>query len=65
MRTTRSRKVVNSTLGELIAAVTDKVAPVVCDQQSTYIAVSYILRDLFAHNRVRLIKRPRRQAAAR
>lgn len=57
MKTMRNRKVVKSTLGDLIAAVTDQVAPMVRDQQETYMIVSCILEDLFANNRIRLHKR--------
>ncbi len=57
----RARKTVNTTLGNLIVAVTDQVAPLIRDQGRRHVVVSYILLDLFAHNRVRLRKRPPRR----
>lgn len=50
----RARKTVNTTLGDLIVAVTDQVAPLVRDRGRRYSLVSYVLQDLFAHSRVRL-----------
>lgn len=61
----RNRKFVHSTLGDLIAAVTDQVAPMIRNQQETYMIVSCILEDLFVDDRIRLRKRPFRQAAVR
>jgi hypothetical protein len=51
------RKTRQSTLGELIAAVTDEVDPLMKNSASTPIVVSLILQDLFARRRVRLRKR--------
>jgi len=48
---------VNTTLGELIVAVTDQVAPLTGDRVTTNSLVSYILQDLFLKRRVRLRKR--------
>ena len=48
---------VNTTLGELIVAVTDQVAPLTGDRVTTNALVSYILQDLFLKRRVRLRKR--------
>jgi hypothetical protein len=48
---------VNTTLGELIVAVTDQVAPLTGNQITTNALVSYILQDLFLKRRVRLRKR--------
>jgi hypothetical protein len=48
---------VNTTLGELIVAVTDQVAPLTGNPVTTNALVSYILQDLFLKRRVRLRKR--------
>ena len=45
----------NTTLGDLIVAVTDEVAPVAGDRQATNALVSYILQDLFSKRRLRLL----------
>jgi hypothetical protein len=56
------RKTRQTTLGELIVAVTDEVDPFMKNSSVTPLIVSVILRDLFARRRVRLRKRivPRR-----
>jgi hypothetical protein len=46
-----------TTLGELIVAVTDEVAPIAADQRAANALVSYILQDLFLKRRIRLRKR--------
>ena len=51
------RKPRQSTLGELIVAITDEVDPLMKNSASTSIVVSLILQDLFARRRVRLRKR--------
>jgi hypothetical protein len=56
----RQRKVIRTTLGELIVAVTDEVTPFVRDPSAMYIVVSCILSDLLAHHRVRVHKPSRR-----
>ena len=43
-----------STLGDLIAAVTDEVSRKTQRSANTNILVSYIVKDLFARRRVRL-----------
>jgi len=43
-----------STLGDLIAAVTDEVSRKTQRSANTNILVSYIVKDLFAKRRVRL-----------
>jgi len=45
-----------STLGDLIAAVTDEVSRKTQRSANTNILVSYIVKDLFAKRRVRLLK---------
>jgi len=47
----------STTLGDLIAAVTDEVSPVTRGNGNTNILVSYIVKDLFATRRVRLKRR--------
>lgn len=54
MRTTK--RSVNTTLGELIAAVTDEVMPIAGNQADADALVSYILNDLLVARRVRLRK---------
>lgn len=48
-RTTRKRKVISTTLGELIVAVTDEVMPLVHDSSDLYRVTSWIVNDLLAH----------------
>jgi hypothetical protein len=57
----RQRKIIRTTLGELIVAVTDEVMPIVRDRSAIYMVVSYILSDLLAHQRVRIHKRSQRK----
>jgi hypothetical protein len=52
----RAKKKISSTLGDLIAAVTEEVTRVTGDTERTEILVSYVLADLFAKGRVRLRK---------
>jgi hypothetical protein len=49
---TMQSKVIRTTLGELIAAVTHEVKPFVRDPLDLYILVSWVLSDLLAHQRV-------------
>jgi hypothetical protein len=49
----RRQKIVRTTLGDLIAAVTDEVKPFVRDSSGRYAVVSYILNDLLARRRQR------------
>jgi hypothetical protein len=53
LRMSATRKV-DTTLGDLIAAVTDEVSPLTSTTAKTNILVSYILNDLFVTRRVRL-----------
>jgi hypothetical protein len=48
------RKMITTTLGELIVAVTDEVNPYVHDPSDKYAVVFCVLSDLLAHDRVRL-----------
>lgn len=45
-KTTGRKKVIRTTLGDLIAAVTDEVRPLVRDPSGLSIVVSHILNDL-------------------
>jgi hypothetical protein len=53
----RGKKQINTTLGELIAAVTEEVMPVAGNRANANALVSYILNDLFSARRVRLRRR--------
>jgi len=57
----RQRKIIRTTLGELIVALTDEVMPIIRDPSVMYIVVSFILSDLLAHHQVRVPKRSRRK----
>jgi hypothetical protein len=61
----RERQTIQTTLGDFIVAVTDEVGPLTDSPGSTYIIVSLILQDLFAHRRVRLNKVNKRLARLR
>jgi len=45
----QKRKVIRTTLGDLIVTVTDEVRPFARDPWSLYRAVSWILSDLLTH----------------
>lgn len=53
----REAKRVNTTLGELILAVTEEVAPLKTDRTTTHALVSYIVQDMFLKGCVRLKKK--------
>ena len=53
----RGKKSIDTTLGDLIAAVTDEVMPLAGNQANADALVSYILNDLFFAKRIRLRKR--------
>lgn len=53
----RVKKQINTTLGELIAAVTDEVMPIAGCQANADALVSYILNDLLVAKRVKLRNR--------
>jgi hypothetical protein len=53
----RTRRSIDTTLGELIAAVTDEVMPLAENQANADALVSYIVNDLLVAKRVRLRKR--------
>jgi hypothetical protein len=53
----RAAKRVNTTLGELIFAVTEEVAPLKTDRTTTNALVSYIVQDMFLRGCVQLKKK--------
>ena len=53
----RANKPIDTTLGDLIAAVTDEVMPIVGSQANADALVSYILNDLLIAKRLRMKKR--------
>jgi len=55
------RKIIRTTLGELIVAVTDEVMPIIRNPSGVCKVVSFILSDLLAHHRPRVHKRSRRK----
>jgi hypothetical protein len=63
-KTIQQRKVVRTTLGELIVAVTDEVRSIIRDRSGLSMVVSYILNDLLAHHQVHVQKRSRRKPAS-
>jgi hypothetical protein len=55
----RQRKVIKTTLGDLIAAVTDEVMQMVRDPAGAYGVVSWVLQDVLTRQHVRDRKRLR------
>jgi hypothetical protein len=55
------RKVIRTTLGDLIAAVTDEVKPLARNSSSLYVMVSHILNHLLVRYRPRAHKRSLRR----
>ena len=54
----RQRKVIRTTLGELVVAVTDEVMPFVREPSALYPLVSLIIDDVLARHRPRVYKSP-------
>jgi len=52
-----AKKHIDTTLGDLIAAVTDEVMPIAGNQANADALVSYILNDLLVARRVRMKRR--------
>jgi hypothetical protein len=52
----QARKPIQTTLGDLIVAVTDEVLPIAGNEANANALVSLIVSDLFAAKRVRLKK---------
>jgi hypothetical protein len=57
----RQRKVIRTTLGELIVAVTDEIMPIIRNPADAYIVVSWVLNDVLTHQRLRDHKQSRRK----
>lgn len=55
-QTTRQRRVIRTTLGELVVAVTDEVMPFVREPSALYPVVSCIINDVLARHRPRVHK---------
>jgi hypothetical protein len=55
----RQRKVIKTTLGDLIAAVTDEVMPIIHDPAGAYMVVSWVVNDVLIRQRVRHHKHSR------
>ena len=53
----RQRRIVNTTLGDFIVAVTDEVKGFIRDPSDVYMVVSCILSELAAEHRVHVRKR--------
>lgn len=51
-RAARPRRVISTTLGDLIVALTDEVRPFVREPSALYPLVSYIFTDLLARHRL-------------
>lgn len=52
MNRLRQREIIRTTLGDLIAAVTDEVTAAFGDSPATYVVVSYIVADLLIRHRL-------------
>jgi hypothetical protein len=48
----RQRKVIQTTLGDLIVAVADEVMPIIRDPAGAYMVVSWVLNEVLTHQRV-------------
>ena len=57
----RQRKVIKTTLGDLIVAVADEVMPIIRDPAGAYVVVSWVLSDVLTRQRVRDHKQSRRK----
>ena len=57
----RHRKLIRTTLGDLIAAITDEVKPLVRDSSRLDMVVSYIINDVLARHRLRVHNRSLRK----
>jgi len=56
----RRQSVIKTTLGDLIAVVTDELRSLVQDPSTLYLATSFVLNDLLAHHGLRVSKQSRR-----
>ena len=57
----RQRKVITTTLGDLIVALTDEVLPTIPNRAGAYLVVSWVLNDVLTRQRVRDHKPSRRK----
>ena len=57
----RQRKVIRTTLGDLIVAVTDEVMSIIRDPAGVYVVVSCVVNDVLSHRRLRDHKQSRRK----
>ena len=57
----RQRKVIRTTLGDLIVAVTDEVMSIIRDPAGVYVVVSWVVNDVLSHRRLRDHKQSRRK----
>jgi hypothetical protein len=62
-KTIRQRKVIRTTVGELIVALTDEVKPIIPDPSGLSMVVSYILNHLLRHYQTSVHKRSPREPA--
>ena len=46
----RQRKVIKTTLGDLIVAVADEVMPIIRDQADAYMVVSWLFNDVLTRH---------------
>ena len=58
----RQPKVIKTTLGDLIVAVTDEVMPTVRDSVSAYMVVSWVVSDVLTRQRQRDHEKARRKS---
>ncbi len=56
----RRRKIIKTTLGDLIAAVTDEVTAFTRNSTASYIVVSYIASDILGRRRMGRLERSKR-----
>ncbi len=57
----RQRKVIKTTLGDLIVAVADEVMPIIRDPAGAYLVMSWVLNDVLTRQRVQNHKPSRRK----
>ncbi len=57
----RQRKVIETTLGDLIVAVADEVMPIIRDPAGAYMVMSWVLNDVLTRQRVQNHKPSRRK----
>ena len=57
----RQRKVIKTTLGDLIVAVADEVMPIIRDPAGAYMVMSWVLNDVLIRQRVQNHKPSRRK----